>query len=471
MDTKKHGVDELFRKGLADLEISPTASGKSRFLKKAKQELRKRSISTFWMPGLAIILGIGILGGAYLFIKNMTKDQDQKNKVEATISQMNSGKSIFGLETKTPEKPIHLQNTPGISQLKPQSPVAFRNKAIQNSNDNYIPLAATSTKTLSKTDQGTISLISFTPLTSLSKDTGKSLSTIITSQQPENQNVFLPEKKAGDSIPVEDSSKVHEKSLVLSDTTANPGIPPAMKGHKHSNSASLKDKIWNIRAGIYYMPEWIFNSLDRNKYVDNFGAEGIFRFGPYSIRTGIGLSITKAYNEMVVETNPYLGSYNKLDSMTYHWDSRHYYLLKTVYTTTQNVYDTVLHYKYYTREMEYTYLQVPLILGDDFLETKWFTLGVRVGPVMSVLLHTQVLTSAYDAGKDKIIMINDISPDRIHLNWQAMAGMNAAFRLSHRFILELEPNIRYYFDSVNEKLSPTDKPWSVGLQTSFLVNF
>jgi hypothetical protein len=173
----------------------------------------------------------------------------------------------------------------------------------------------------------------------------------------------------------------------------------------------------------------------------------------------------------VIETNPYLGSYQKLDSMTYHWDSRHYYLLKTIYTKPQNVYGSTLNYTWYTLAMQYTYLQIPLNLGYDFLEKNWFTLGVRFGPVMSVLLQTQVLTSAYSAGKDKIVMINDISPDRIHLNWQAMAGINAAFRLSHRFILELEPNMRYYFDSVNEKLSPTAKPWSVGLQTSFLVNF
>jgi hypothetical protein len=172
---------------------------------------------------------------------------------------------------------------------------------------------------------------------------------------------------------------------------------------------------------------------------------------------------------MVVETNHFIGSYKELDSMTYHWDSRHYYLVKTVYTTLRNVYDTALHYNYYTRQMEYTYLQIPLILGDDFLELKWVTFGVRVGPVMSVLLKTRVMTSAFDAGKDKIVTINDISPGRIQLNWQAMAGLNAAFRISRRFVIEIDPNIRYYFDSVNEKLSPTDKPWSIGLQTSFFV--
>jgi len=218
------------------------------------------------------------------------------------------------------------------------------------------------------------------------------------------------------------------------------------------------------------MPEWIFNSLDKDKFLNNFGAEGIFRFGPYSIRTGVGLSITKAYNEMIVETNPYLGSYHALDSMTYHWDSRHYYLIPTVYTTLKDVFDTALQYRYFSHEMQYTYLQVPLILGYDFWEKKRFSLGVRVGAVMSVLLKTRELTSEFDSGKDKIILINDISPDRIHLNWQAMAGINSAFRLSRRFVFELEPNIRYYFDSVNEKLSLTNKPWSVGIRTSILID-
>jgi hypothetical protein len=121
-------------------------------------------------------------------------------------------------------------------------------------------------------------------------------------------------------------------------------------------------------------------------------------------------------------------------------------------------------------EREYTYLQIPLILGYDFYDKNWFSLGMRFGPVLSLLIKTRELTSAYDAGKDLILTVNNITPDRIHLNWQAMAGINASFHLSRRFIFELEPNLRYYFDSVYEKSGTSDKPWSIGIRASIMVN-
>ena len=88
---------------------------------------------------------------------------------------------------------------------------------------------------------------------------------------------------------------------------------------------------------------------------------------------------------------------------------------------------------------------------------------------MSLLLKTENLSAAYESGKDRIISINNISPDRIQLNWQGIGGINAAFRLSRRYSIELEPDVKYYFNSVYESSSITKKPWSVGIRTAFLI--
>ena len=90
---------------------------------------------------------------------------------------------------------------------------------------------------------------------------------------------------------------------------------------------------------------------------------------------------------------------------------------------------------------------------------------------MSLLLNTQNLSTTYDPGKDRIITINNVTPDRIQMNWQAMGGLNAAFRLSRRFSIELEPDVRYYFNSVYEPSELTKKPWSIGVRTAFVVTF
>jgi hypothetical protein len=69
------------------------------------------------------------------------------------------------------------------------------------------------------------------------------------------------------------------------------------------------------------------------------------------------------------------------------------------------------------------------------------------------------------------VTINNITPDRVQLNWQALGGIDLGFHLSQRFVIELEPDFRYYFDSVYEKSGSAYKPWSVGIRAAFLVNF
>jgi hypothetical protein len=86
-----------------------------------------------------------------------------------------------------------------------------------------------------------------------------------------------------------------------------------------------------------------------------------------------------------------------------------------------------------------------------------------------VLLKTEVLSDNYDPGKNKIILINRIAPERIQTNWQILGGFNATYHFSKRLGIELEPEIRYYFNSVYEKSDNDKKPWSVGIHAAFIV--
>ena len=102
---------------------------------------------------------------------------------------------------------------------------------------------------------------------------------------------------------------------------------PPLADVKKENKQRL-NKDWFFSTAIQYTPEWMFNTIEEGKFVNNFGVEGIFTIGKYSIRTGLGLSITKGTNELAVEYNDFLGSYNKLDSMSFYWDGTvHNYIL------------------------------------------------------------------------------------------------------------------------------------------------
>ena len=116
-------------------------------------------------------------------------------------------------------------------------------------------------------------------------------------------------------------------------------------------------------------------------------------------------------------------------------------------------------------------ITIPMIMGYDFFQTERISIGVRVGPVLSVLLSSKQLSAAYDPGTKRIISINDIAPEQVNLNWQVMAGLSGAIRLTRTLQIEVEPSVRYYFNSVYEKPVNNNKPWSVGVRAAFVVKF
>ena len=463
MDKRHHPLDDLFRQGLNDLEIAPSEAGRSGFMEKAGRELNKRGRRTGWLPVTGVILGIGLLAGISLVIFHSGEKQGIKNPVATKLSSQTDTRAASGPEQTNPVPEIAIPSNTGINLKQPISQQHVQRTLITS--DHY--------RNTDKNSPGVgeDNFLPENPSENLITDTSSMLITdSVTSLKQENNTGPISESDTKEPLTATSFDSLAKEPMGIRDSLARTPDNSQKKGSDHHSTPSFRNREWSICTGIYYTPEWIFNTLDKNKYVNNFGIEGQFRYGPYSVRTGVGLSITRGYNEIVIETKPYLGSYQSLDHITYQWDSRHYHLVPTYYTTLKEVFDTALHKNYFTLEKEYTYLQIPLVLGYDFFTEKWFSLGARVGPTLSVLLKTRELTSQYEAGKDEVISINNVTPDRIHLNWQAMAGINASFRLSGFIIFELEPEIRYYFNSVYEKASPSDKPWSVGIRGAVLFN-
>ena len=250
-------------------------------------------------------------------------------------------------------------------------------------------------------------------------------------------------------------------TIASSDTLQNNNLRRAVE----------KDRRWIPNIGFYYTPEWMFNTMEGSKFVNNFGVEGTFHFGRFSVRTGAGLSVAKGTNELTVEYNDFLGAYNKLDSMKFAWNDPSHQYIPTYYMTQQDIWDSLLKLDYPKVIKRYTYIQIPLIMGYDFWRSEKFSVGFRVGPVMSVLLTTKQLSGEYYPGTKRIVSINDITPGQVNLNWQIMGGLNASINLTRNLILEIEPCGRYYFNSVYEKPVNNTKPWSLGIRTAIIISF
>lgn len=226
-----------------------------------------------------------------------------------------------------------------------------------------------------------------------------------------------------------------------------------------------------LSVGLQYTPEWMFNTVDqKSKYVHNLGLEASYRIERYSIRTGIGLSIAQGVSEIAYEYHNYLSTYKRLDSIKFTFDAQNHKVNPEYYLSDQDLFDTAKSTNVSYIEKRYTYLQLPLILGYDVIQSKRTTLGLRAGPMLSLLIHEKESDDTYDPGKDLVLNVNNLTPDRVKTNWQAVLGLNASYRINRRIGIEVEPQFKYYFNSVYEKASTTQKPYALEVRAALLIS-
>ena len=458
---KQEPIDRLFRRSLTDYRVPPSEERRAAFIREAAGTQKSGQGYFWWILG-AVVLILTVVGTAVFVVGNRSKPKpvivsevrdsrpltlahevsnSQKQLSPAPVIADNKKPVTTSSGLKTTNQPINPSPALAI-KTSPEVPLPG-GTSLPNA-DNPVPVVASTIAAETQIPVNAATSEQLPPVPALSENT-----------------------QTREQVPGTSADALNGKGYKSDqDTIIIPGRSSRQAGDKRTNSLPKK---WNISLDANYTPEWMFNTLNGDKFANNMGVEGTFHFGRYSIRTGAGLSITTGSNEMLVQSNPYLGNYNALDSISFTWD--HYVLVPTYYTKSTNVYDTTYNYTYSYNKKRYTYLQIPLVLGYDFWQNEWLSLGIRAGAVMSVLLKSDNLSETYDPGKDRIVTINNITPDRIQMNWQAVGGINAAFRLSRRFSIEVEPQARYYFNSVYESSELTKKPWSIGLRTAFVITF
>jgi len=441
---EQHPLDDLFRQGLDDLEVTPSREQRAIFLGEAADLAGKKSLSGWVYAGIgAGLLIIGLVTGLLIWGDHGSTVNvaytARVQPVQQTV-MTNPGQVATTTAPGTGHKAVFMREKAQASEA-PAHPV----KSLPAPSASVAPVIPGNMDGMQKPS----TVIPATPATSTEPLITQAP---VETSTPPSITTFTPDAP---------------------DQTTEQAEPfPTGNNESRKQVHAVKytpPKNWDVCLGLYYSPEWMFNTLNGEKFVNNMGVDGTFHFGKYSVRTGLGLSITTGSNEMLVKTNPYVGTYSFLDSVQFNWDAMHYNLIATYYSTNKQVYDTTLLNNYSYIKKRYTYLQIPLILGYDFWQNSRISLGIRGGAVMSLLLKTENLSGSYNAGMDRVISINDISPDRIDLNWQAVAGISASLKLSGRFSLELEPEIRYYFNSVYESSVNTKKPWSAGMRSALLI--
>ncbi|MDO9510241.1 MAG: outer membrane beta-barrel protein [Bacteroidales bacterium] len=239
-----------------------------------------------------------------------------------------------------------------------------------------------------------------------------------------------------------------------------------------TNSSAIRVKTrpeQSLSAGLFFTPEWLFNTTGLDaKNMRSAGLEINYQLHRYSIRMGMGISHNRSNEEWDMAYQSYLGSYQKLDSMSFMYDAENHVLVPKYYLSDVTIYDERIENEKSIVSSTYTYLQIPLVMGYDFAEWKNLSFGLRAGPQLSLLIDASNSEPTYDAGNNRVISMTNISPDRLKTNWQFTAGPICNMWFGKGLSLQLEPHLKYYFNSVYEKAT-TDKPFAFGMRASVLI--
>lgn len=225
-------------------------------------------------------------------------------------------------------------------------------------------------------------------------------------------------------------------------------------------------------ATIGVLPEAMFYKSSESYTKTNFWINGgiTYNFSHFSIGITPGLGL-------VYDDGRYKVQYKSLDSIGF-YDKVVSYSVNPVtnlieyHTEQKSIYDSVLHVADDRTRNRYTYLQIPLMLGYRIFQTSTVSLSFNAGPAVSFLIGKKEADPVVEYSNARLIKIENETPARVDVTWQAWAGFYFEYRLSKAASLYLQPVCKYYFNPTVEKEGiQYDKPWSVGLGVGLQLNF
>jgi hypothetical protein len=449
---KYNHYDDQLKSMLEGVLFSPDEKQKELFINNAgKLKSRNQKKRAFWILSslIALVSTTTVLSLVLLTPKTevtgMVKNQNDQH-IATSINHKNNSELLSAHQVISPSVTNPQTNTPIDQQLKS---IIANNEITEQQIETKI---TTPSNILNYTNVSSPKTESF--------DTSHSERTeTVPATQNENIENIIHIEPFIETILFENKDTLNGPILKVQDPVTNKN-----ETDKKSEYAKMIDD-WNIYVSVFYRPEIIFNIIDNDKFIHNAGLEFTFHpFNPrYVVRTGFGISLSQGFYEYQIDYNKYLGSYNKLDSVSFSLASNGFNLIPQYYFSNQDVYNQDLN-SYFTKVYrKFIYLQIPLELGYDFYNKESFTMGFRTGPTLSLLMNQQSSQLIIDENKDKIVQINQITPERIAANWQYMVGFNMS-KSVRRFIFEIEPRFAYYFNSVYEKGDQTQSPYSFNIR-------
>ncbi len=198
----------------------------------------------------------------------------------------------------------------------------------------------------------------------------------------------------------------------------------------------------------------------------SYSAEGTVAYSRKNFIIQTGLEVVRSMDRFDYSINhrttDTLGSYQHVIGLDFDTTGS----IPTPIYTTETAYaiDTLHHELQTEKELQYTYLQIPLTFGYQFSGRRNLSYAIRTGPIYSILIKDQNRTLIDEENYD-ITGYKDHSLSRLKTSWQYLIAVDINYQLNDKMNLYLEPRFKYYYNGVyNVQQIQKGKPYSIGLR-------
>jgi hypothetical protein len=223
-----------------------------------------------------------------------------------------------------------------------------------------------------------------------------------------------------------------------------------------------------VIGGVYASMDWIDYGSGNKKQSMAAGISLSTFKGPWLLETGLAYCLSEDNGRFMISYNSYdsIGYYNKVVSFAP--DPNNPGMVQ-FNTEVQGVYDSIDHELETQTNNRYSYLHIPLMAGYQLYAGRLITIGLKAGPVFSVMIGADEQQATFNQENSNLQSINDLSPSRVSTNWQVAAGLAIGMHLSPRLSLLAEPTYKYYLRPVYQNYNT--KPQSFGIKAGLLYRF
>jgi hypothetical protein len=469
MKKEINSVDDFFKKSLQNHKVTPSETARSRFLDEVSAKSGKGGFHLLrWYTILTV--AFIITASALLYSYYSKEDAPVSEKVLANTSADNTLNSGQNEDSLKQIKSI-TQTTVSVGYPPAEPKTAISSMPVVQQN----------------ISTGTTSGIIHEKAIALVPEIQKNATEQKTSTLPQPQ-----EEQLAESHPISTVNEVKEKDPMITNYDTVSEIPKAIPENKAAEGPSFvannpviapieeperkplvippASEI-KLSAFLLYSFDWNLKSSS-NSLVHSLNLEGKIQYKRFSFTSGAGVTATTGFDNYEVQYSDYLGMYRKLDSITFAYDAKQYYLEPTYYMSDVNVWDSTVKRDSYQVEKRYNQLKIPLLFGYDIISRNKFALSLKTGVEMFFYLDSHTISrSEYDAGKNQIVSTTQQPEDLKNTNLWFMLSLSADYYFTRRLVIEVEPQMKSLLTPDKSGSSQTNKEFEPALRTSVKLKF